>query len=500
MKKGEGRMKKPLIFTGGLRLKSFCILHSTFCLSALGRLFSEPDEMAAAAHPVTVLSHGFWARSFGSDPAVIGTTVHLNGHPFVVVGISQASFYGVEVGFSTDVWVPTMMMPRLSEQAGANELQLWNKFRCQIVARLKPGVTDQQARAATQIAYQRIHEESAGLNAGLRTFLAALRIQLQPASKGLSGLRRQFQQPLLILMGAVGLVLLIACANVANLLLARAAARQTEIAVRQALGASRVRLIRQLVIESLLLSLLGALFGLFVAYWATGLLASFLSQAGFVFDLRPDFRVVSFTMGLAAMTAILFGLAPAFRATRLDLVPALKREPQLVAGKSGSRIALRKTLVVAQVALTLLLLIGAGLFVRTLQNVKGLELGFRADKVLLLSMNPGLNQYNPDQVANFYSDLLDRVRSLPGVETVSLADTPLLGGAWVDGLSVEGIEPAPGQDMSTTVKQVSPEFFSTMSIPLLLARSIKVPKKSLLALHTFRLPRQTGPVPNGRSM
>src|SRR2546429_4640700 len=266
-----------------------------------------------------------------------------------------------------------------------------------------------------------------------------------------------------------GLVLLIACANVANLLLARGTARQTEIAVRLALGASRGRLVRQLLTESTFLSLLGAVFGLVLAFWTNGFLLRFLSQTGSALELHPDFRVLSFNVGVAVLTGLLFGLAPALQATRPNLTAALKSEPPTLAS-GGRRFELRKILVVAQVAVALVLLIGAGLFVRTLQNLKEVDLGFRADKVLLLSMNPGLSGYRSNQVVSFYAQLLDRVKSLPGVQSVSVADMPLLGGAYIDGISVEGYQPPPGQDMSTRAKRVEPKFFETMGIPLLTGR------------------------------
>jgi predicted permease len=228
-------------------------------------------------------------------------------------------------------------------------------------------------------------------------------------------------------------------------------------------------LARQLLTESLLLSLFGALLGLLFAFWATDLLVNLVAQSRFTLELQPDLRVLGFNLGVAVLTGILFGLAPAIQSTRPDLTSALKSEiPTLARG--GRRFELRKILVVAQVALSLLLLVGAGLFVRTLQHLKGLDLGFRADKVLLLSMNPGHNRYKPDQARNFYAQLLERVKTLPGVQSASMTDMPLLDGAWITGISIEGYQPRPGQDMSTTAKNVEPGFFETMGIPLLLGR------------------------------
>jgi predicted permease len=431
----------------------------------IGRVFSAEDDKVPGEHPVAVLGYHFWQRRFASDPNVVGKTIHLNGYPFTVIGISPPGFFGVEVGSAPEVWVPRMMQPQLS--AGDNRLRMLNRFGVRIMARLKPGVSEQQAQVATDILAQQINSEAPA--GKLRDFLLGLHIEVHPASKGLSRLRSQFKQPLLILMGMVGLVLLIACTNVANLLLARAAARQKEIAVRLALGASRFRLARQLLTESLLLSFCGALFGLLLAFWATDLLVNLVVRSQFSLEIHPDFRVLAFTLCLAVLTGILFGLATAIQATRADLTSALNNESSTLA-TGGSRFELRKILVVAQVAISMLLLVGAGLFVRTLQNLKGIDLGFRADKVLLLSVNPSLNGYSPDQVRNFDAQLLERVGTLPGVQSASLADMPLLGGVWIDGLSVEGYQAPAGQDMSMRGKKVGPKFFETMGITLLMGR------------------------------
>lgn len=437
----------------------------------LGRVFSDADNQAPGAHPVVILSHNFWQRRFARNPEVVGETVRLNGYSFTVVGVTPPGFFGVEVGAAPEVWVPMMMQPQVSEQKG--RLQQRNNFWVKLLARLKPGVSQQQAQAATEALCQQINSEAPGQSPGLRSFLLQQHIQLRSASQGLSSLRSQFKRPLLILMGVVGLVLLIACANLANLLLARATARQKEIAVRLALGASRVRVVSQLLIESLLLSLLGGLVGLLFAFWATNFLLSFLSQARFALELQPDLRVLGFNLSVAVLTGILFGLAPALQATRPNLIETLKNEIPTLSG-GGSRFEMRKLLVVSQVALSLLLLIGAGLFVRTLQNLKGIDLGFQADKVLLLSLNPGLNGYNPEQVKNFYAQLLERVNAVPGVQSASFADMPLFGGAWVDGLEVEGFKGAAGQDMTVSAKNVAPKFFETMGIQLRSGRDFSV--------------------------
>jgi predicted permease len=267
-------------------------------------------------------------------------------------------------------------------------------------------------------------------------------------------------------MTVVGLVLLIACANVANLLLARSRARRREIAVRLALGAGRARLLRQFLTESMTLAITGGLLGLLFAYWSAGALTGFLTKS--VLDVAPDARVFAFTLAVSILTGLLFGSAPALQATRPDLIPALKNETAVET--SGKRLALGQFLVAGQVALSLLLLIGAGLFMRTLGNLRNLNMGFRTSRVLLVSLNPGLSRYTPERTLSFYGELLDRVGALPGVHSASVADSPLLGGAYVDGLSVEGHPALQGEDLSVSIKIVTPRFFETMGIPLRLGR------------------------------
>jgi predicted permease len=433
----------------------------------IGRAFTEADNLTPGAHPVAILSYGFWSRRFADDPSVVGKTVRLNSIPYTVIGVAPAGFYGVEIGVAPAVWVPMMMQPQATGME--NRLEWRNNFWVSLMARLKPGVGREQAQAATELTVKQLNTEAPGLSSGLRSHLLNQRIELLPASKGLSALRSQFEKPLLILMGMVGLVLLIACANVANLLLARAAARQQEIAVRLAIGASRFRLARQLLAESLLLSIFGGALGLAAAFWTTDWLVALAAGSHFTLELQPDLRVLGFNFGLAVLTGILFGLAPAFQATRPNLTAALKQE-SLAAPGLGGRFELRKLLVVAQAALSVLLLIGAGLFVRTLQNLKDVDLGMHADKVLMAAMNPRLNGYTTEQCQSFYSQLLDRVKVLPGVVAASMTDMPLLDGAWIDGVSIKGRPARPGEDMSVAAKNVEPGFFDVMGVPLLAGR------------------------------
>jgi predicted permease len=425
----------------------------------LGRGFMAEDETAA------VISYRYWQSRFHSDPGIVGRSIALNGLPFTVIGVNPPRFFGVEVGRSPDVYVPLTMCDRLSP--GSPRLPRPNNFWLDMMARLAPHVTPRQAKAEMDVAYyQSIIGQAQNLRPNSMRFLQKRQIEVAEGGKGQSYLRQEFGTPLLILMTVVGLVLLIACANVANLLLARANARRKEIAVRLALGAGRARLLRQFLTESLTLSIAGGSLGLLFAYWSAGALAAFLTKS--VLDVAPDARLFGFTLAVSILTGLVFGCAPAVQATHPDLTPALKNETAV--GTPGRRLGLGGFLVAGQVAISLLLLIGAGLFIRTLGNLRNLDMGFRADHVLLVSLNPGLSRYTPERTRSFYAQLLDSVSALPGVRSASLADRPLLSGAYIDGLSVEGHAARPGEELSVSIKIVAPRFFETMGIPLHLGR------------------------------
>jgi len=441
--------------------------------AALGRLFSIEDDRTPLAHPVAVLSYNFWQRSLGRDPTAVGKTIRIDNHPFNVVGVAQRGFFGVEVGSAPDIWVPMMMQPQIfSSQPGFDEPH-WGWL--DILARRKPGLGEAQAQAGLDVTFQQMLQDNeiASLY-GKDRASRDVHIALLQGGKGMSRLREQFESPLVILMAVVGIVLLIACANIANLLLARASARSKEIAVRLALGAGRVRLLRQLLTESMLLGLLGGGLGLVFALWGTHLLLTFLpgGRVPLSLEVGLDARLLVFGFTISVLTGILFGLAPALQATKPSLAPALKNERPMSA-HGVLRFGFGKLLVIAQVALSLMLLVGAGLFIRTLQNVKAIDAGVRVENVLLASMDPALNGYTPAQVKSFYQQLLERVKVLPGVSSAGLAQAPLLSGDYsMVGLRVPG-RPDPPQGRSILVNDITPKFLETAGIAIVAGRDFR---------------------------
>jgi predicted permease len=456
---------------------------------ALGRSLS-PDDDRADSSPAAVISYGYWDRRFGRDPAIVGKTITLNSVPFTVVGVSPPEFFGVQPGTAVEVWVPLHQQPRVEPRwsprvsaastARSSLFEARKRWWVVMVARLRPGVSEQQARAEGELILQQsiAPDVKAGTKSG-----GLPHVELTAGSKGLDDLRRQFSRPLAILMAVVGLVLLIACANVANLLLARAASRQKEMAVRLAIGAGRSRLIRQLLTESVLLAAVGGALGLVLAFWSTDLLVAFMSSGRDPVHLtvRPDPWVLGFTAAVSILTGILFGLSPALRSTRLDLTPALKqsggKEPGTAPGRHARRHGIGRTLVVAQVSLSLLLLVGAGLFVRTLTNLEDVNAGFNERNLLLFGINPLQDGYKGQRLAEFYQELLRRVASQPGVRSVSMSGATLIGG----GMSsletfIQGYPPSQSDKdggVSAYNNDVGPNFFETLGIPLVLGRTIQ---------------------------
>jgi predicted permease len=447
---------------------------------ALGRVFSpEEDDKVYGGHPVVVLSYDYWVDRFGRDPKAIGKKILVNNFPMTVVGVSEQGFEGMDPAASPQLRVPILMKSEMVPQWS------WMKYDdrrtrwVQVFARLKPGFTAATAEPPMQVLFHQIREYEMTLEAAKDwtpyqrdQFMKGL-IHVVPADTGFSQLRNSFSKALIVLMSMVGLVLLIACANVANLLIARAFARQKEIAVRLSLGASRGQLVRQLLTESLVLSIAGGAVGIALAVAMTrGLLALVPTDGSpLLIQPNPDGRILLFTMGLTILTAVVFGLVPALRASRPDLWSTLKDAAGAIAGPSGSLI-LRKGLVVAQVALSFLLLFGAGLFVRSLQNLKGKETGFQnIDNLVTFQLSPGLSGYDDARVAHFYQELLDNIRAIPGVRSAGMASVPVLSGdEWDSSMRVEGHKAADGEDMQAFMNSLSPGYFETMGVKLLEGR------------------------------
>jgi len=437
----------------------------------LGRAFTEAEDDPAGGHPVAIASYSWWKRRFGRDPAIVGKTVKLGLTVYTIVGVAQPEFFGTMVGDSPDLWVPLSMEKQVSP--GWNGLD--NKWfqSLYILARLKPGVSAEQAEAHANLLARQIWHEHLGpvLSKQQQEQLQHAHIELTPAARGLSRLRFGFSLPLQILMAVVGLVLLIACANIANLLVARATARQREIAVRMALGAERGRLIRQMLTESVLMAFCGGALGVLFASWASGALLAMVSTGPepLPLDVAPDARVLAFTLLVSLCTALLFGTVPALRNTRIDLTPALREGRGALSAASRSPLA--KALIVSQVALSLVLLVGAGLFLRTLANLAQVDTGFTKENVLLFGIDPPAVGYKEDsRLVNLYQQIEQRVSTTPGVRAASISFFTFNQGEWTDPISIPGPTQTPDHDMSVTNNVVGPGYFAVMGIPLMVGR------------------------------
>jgi len=451
--------------------------------AALGRVFNPDDDKAPSGAPYAVLSYRYWLNRYAASPDVIGKKILVNGYPLTIVGVSQAGFDGTDPGTAPQVRVPVMMKAEM-DSIGASFNYNFKSRRGRWVnafGRLKPGVTPEQAKSALQPYFHQMLEmevqEQAFARAAPETrqqFLT-MWIDLLPASKGDSELRRQFSSALLMLTAIVGLVLLIACANVANLLIARATARQKEIAVRLALGASRSRIVSQLLIESLALAVAGGLAGLVLAAWMDRYLLGFLpvGNGPLTISTSPDWRILSFNLAVSLLTGIVFGLVPALQSTRPRLAETLKDQVGSIAG--GTSVRLRKALVAAQVTLSLLLLIGAGLFIRSLKNLKNLDPGFHTNNLIEFAINPQRNGYTPERVLDFYRQLRDNLDAIPGVESSALAVMPVLGrGEWDESMAIEGFAYKPTETPDPHMQFISPDYFKTMHIPILAGRDFRM--------------------------
>ncbi len=450
---------------------------------ALGRVFnSESDDQVYRGHPVVVLSYDYWTSRFANDPSVLGKKILVNDYPMEIIGVSARGFAGLDPAESPQIRVPILMKPIMAPAWEWLHMDDRRARWVQVFARLKPGYTVQSAKAPLQGLFTQVRQYEMTLPAA-KDWSAYSREQfmkgqllVEQAPMGYSELRNSFSTALVVLMSMVGLVLLIACANVANLLIARAFMRQKEIAVRLSLGASRPRLVRQLLVESLVLSLAGGLLGLGLAIVLTRTLLALIPSEGQPLQItaHPDPRILTFTLVLSFATGIIFGLVPALRASRPDPWTTLKDAMGSIAGTGGS-LFLRKGLVTAQVALSFLLLFGAGLFVRSLQNLKTTDTGVGLDNLVTFQLSPTLNGYDAPRTVQFYRELLERLRSAPGVKSAALATVPILAGnEWDSSMSVEGHRFADGEDMQAFMNALSPGYFETMKIPVIEGRDFTV--------------------------
>ncbi len=438
----------------------------------VGRSLSAEDDLTPGAHPVAVASYSWWQRRFGKDRSAVGKTITIGSTVHSIIGVAPPEFFGATVGQSPDLWIPLAMEKEISPGWNGLDEKLFQSLY--IIGRRKPGVSVEQASANTNLLFKQILHEYVGPTPDQKQLdrIQHAQIQLTPAATGVSQLRNQFSSPLKILMAVVALVLLVACANVANLLLERAVARQREIAVRMSLGAGRVWLVRQLFVESALLALMGALLGLWFAWWATRLLLLMVStgSATAPIHVTPDSQVLSFALVTAMLTVVLFGTAPAFYATRRDLAPSLKEGRGTIPTQSRSLLA--RGLIIGQVALSLVLLVGAGLFLRSLVNLMNVDTGFNKQNVAVMGIDPGGAGYQPDaRLKTVMQQVEQQVSSLPSVQNASFALFVFNGGGWTDRVTVPG-RLGSENDREVDHDIVGPQYLRVMGMPIVLGRDL----------------------------
>ncbi|HKQ77233.1 MAG TPA: ABC transporter permease [Blastocatellia bacterium] len=441
----------------------------------LGRLLTQDDDKTRLGHPVAVLQYDFWQNRFAGKPEIVGASIRLNGSPFTVIGVSAPGFEGTDVGLQTQVWTPVMMKPIITPTWDALDDERYAWFY--LFGRLKPGVRIEEAQAAMRLLYrQRQEEELQGQYfqrfPETRERFLRQSFSLIPAARGQSNIRFTFERPLIVLQWLVGFVMLIACANVANLLLARGAARGRELAIRGALGAGRGRLIRQLFVESFLLALAGGTAGLLLSSWMTRALVRILpyDPANLSLSTSPDSRILLFTTSLTLLTALFFGLVPALQGSRVSPGTVLKEEAGSIA---GGHVRLRKFFVALQVGLSCMLLIGAGLFARTFQNLKNVDLGFNAENVVMFGVRPA-TVYDDSRKLLTYRSLIEGLATVPGVKAVGANRQMLLtGGRWDGGVTIPGVEPKDGNQPSSYFNAITPGYFEALGITVKSGRDLR---------------------------
>jgi len=447
--------------------------------AAIGRTFTPDDDRVPGGHPLAMLSYAYWQSRFAGDRAIVGKTVAVNGHNFTIIGVAQRGFDGVEPGSASQVFVPMMMRPQLMPLL--NEPFDFNNRRTRwvnVFGRLKPGVSRQQAQASLQPYFHGLLEmevKEAAFNkasAEVRARFLQNVIEALPGAQGKPRFREILSTPLWVLMALTGGVLAIACANVASLLIARAASRQKEIAIRIAIGAGRFRIIRQLLVESLLLSGAGGVLGLVLAIGTDRALLTFLPPGTLAlkFSTTPDLRILLFATAVSLLTGLIFGLVPALQATKPDVAPTLKDTAGGVVG-GGAHVRVRKALVAVQVMLSLLLLVGAGLFIRSLRNLRDMGPGFTTGNLAAFQVDPALSGYSTARSKLFYRRLTAELNAMPGVRSVGIAAVRILerneSDSW---LTIEGYHPKAAETPDAYMNWIGPGYFATLDVPVLAGR------------------------------
>jgi len=443
----------------------------------LGRSIDPSDATAPGQNPVVVISHKYWQKTFAADPSVIGTNILINGTSFGIVGVAPAKFYGVKLDEEPpDMWVPITMQEQVLLQPSLLTPQ--SPYWIHILGRRNPQVSVQQAQQWTKMQLERAMEDREGsaLTPQRKQEIAKVFVLLLPGGAGISDLRVQYSDSLKILMGVVALVLLIACANLANFLLAKTASREREISTRLALGAGRWRIVRQMLTETLLLSLFGGTLGLLLAVWGTHFLIDFVVRGATntPFEAYPDFHVLLFTLSISLLTGVLFGLAPALRVSRTNVAPGLKTSSRAVAGdRTFLGRLLPKILVTGQVTISVVLLVSAGLFVRTLHNLENQDFGFDRQSLLLVDFDAKIAGYKAAQLDALENRILEKLKALPGIRSSAFSGgPPIAGGRWNSPIAVIGSSSQPEKDSGTDLNRITSNYLETVGIPLLEGRSI----------------------------
>ena len=442
----------------------------------MGRPLQPSDAETPGRSAVVVVSYRFWRENMDADPAAVGKVVSINGVPCTVVGVARPDFYGVALAVEPSaLWAPLTMQAPLTREP--TMLDVNGPYWLHLVARRAPGsnLAQQQQWANMQIRSYILAHEGGQITPARRKEIEHAGTTLVSAAGGVSSLRSTFKAPLLILMGVVVLVLLVACANLANFLLAKAASREREIATRLALGSSRMRIVRQILTEALLLSAAGGLCGLVLAWAATRALIDFVAAGAGDTSLhaRPDLSVLLFTLGVSVLTGLLFALAPAMRIARSNAAPALNANARTASASGGAGARwLPRALVVAQVTVSVVLLAGAGLFLRSLNNLEHQDLGFNRDHLLVITLGDRFGGLKPEQLAGFYQKVLDRISAVPGVHAAAFSSAaPMSHSAWTSTLNVQGYVPGPKEDTSAILERVTPGYFDAVGIHIVQGRA-----------------------------